>query len=171
MSDDYAFRFQYADGSAFQIYADGRAYIMAKDGSIRDEPKGVVTNRIPILIGMVAKPRHDEIDRLRTALAQCARCDELTRGIEQAQSACSAWRDAFLSIEAHLKDRIEMNDPAKPLTYLAIIQAEVADVDRRSKSIVNARWADSSRYQQHIARLEAELATALPSTDNCGDSK
>lgn len=66
--DDYAYRFQYADGSAFQIYADGTAYIMAKDGSIRDKPKGEVTNRIPALIGSVAKPRQDRIDTLAKAL-------------------------------------------------------------------------------------------------------
>jgi hypothetical protein len=80
---------------------------------------------------------------------------ELIMERDLAQSACAAWRDVFLSIEAHLKDRIAMGDPAKPLTYLAIIQAEVANVNRSSKSIVNARWADSARYQKRIAELEA----------------
>ena len=47
---DYAFRFIYSDDSAFQIYADGRAYILAPDGSIRDEPRGSIVNRIPLLI-------------------------------------------------------------------------------------------------------------------------
>jgi len=63
---EYAYRFEYADGSAFEVYADGRAFIATKDGR-REQKFGRIDNRIPLLIGMSAKPRQDEIDRLRTA--------------------------------------------------------------------------------------------------------
>jgi hypothetical protein len=69
MSDDYAYRFEYADGSAFVIYDDGRAFITfpEKDGRTRppEQKFGKIDNRIRLLMGSVAKPRQDEIDRLR----------------------------------------------------------------------------------------------------------
>ncbi len=63
MSDDFAFRFEYADRSAFEVFADGTAYVVQKDGR-REQKHGVIINRIPALIGMAAKPRQDEIERL-----------------------------------------------------------------------------------------------------------
>lgn len=55
MSDGYfAYRFEYADGSAFEIYLDGRAFIVYKDGQ-REEKTGKVINRIPELIKIGAE--------------------------------------------------------------------------------------------------------------------
>lgn len=64
---DYAYRFEYADGSAFEIYEDGRAFIVLKDGR-REQKFGKIDNRIPSLIGAAAKPRQDEIESLRLQL-------------------------------------------------------------------------------------------------------
>lgn len=80
--EGYAYRFRYADGSAFQITEDGRALIVYPDG--RQEPKsGIVDNRIPLMIGRAAKPRQDEIDRLRAALEEIVQNggQDLCRGI------------------------------------------------------------------------------------------
>lgn len=70
--DDYAYRFQYADESAFVVYPDGRAFITfpEKDGRRRppEQKFGKIDNRIPLLIGYVAKPRQEKIARLRDAL-------------------------------------------------------------------------------------------------------
>lgn len=66
-TSDLAYRFEYADKSAFEVYVDGRAFIAFKDGR-REEKHGAVTNNIPLLLGQIAKPRQDEIDRLRAAI-------------------------------------------------------------------------------------------------------
>lgn len=84
--DDFAFRFEYADKSAFVVYADGRAFIELPSGK-REQKFGKIDNRIPLLIGMVAKPRQDEIDRLRT---------ELSVERARADSHLEAWRNETL---------------------------------------------------------------------------
>lgn len=83
--DDYAYRFEYADGSAFQIYEDGRAFITfpEKDGRRRppEQKFGKIDNRILLLKGQVAKPRQDEIERLRAEIDRLNRiindCEEM----------------------------------------------------------------------------------------------
>lgn len=62
-----AYRFEYADESAFEVYVDGRAFIVTKSGR-REEKFGKITNNIPLLLGRIAKPRQDKIDRLQAAL-------------------------------------------------------------------------------------------------------
>jgi hypothetical protein len=42
----YLYRFEYADGSAFEIYLDGRIFITFPDGR-REEKTGKIDNRIP----------------------------------------------------------------------------------------------------------------------------
>ena len=64
----YAYRFEYADGSAFEIDVDGRAFITKPNGS-REEKRGWIDNRIPLLIGAAAKPRQDRIEELEAQLA------------------------------------------------------------------------------------------------------
>jgi len=80
LSDDYAYRFQYADGSAFVIYDDGRAFITFPEKNGRTRPPeqkfGKIDNRIQLLMGRVAKPRQDEIERLLTALRRISSLDE-----------------------------------------------------------------------------------------------
>lgn len=71
-TSDLAYRFEYADKSAFEVYVDGRAFITFPDGR-REEKFGKVTNNIPTLLGRVAKPRQDAIDRFRKALEEIAR--------------------------------------------------------------------------------------------------
>lgn len=76
---------------------------------------------------------------------------------DEAQSAVTAWQQTTQSLEAHIMDRAAMKDPANPETYLRILRAEVAQIERVSQQIVAARWADYRRQQQTIDRLEAEL--------------
>lgn len=64
ITSDLAYRFEYADESAFEVHEDGRAFITTKSGR-REEKFGKIDNRIPLLIGYAAKPRQDEIERLR----------------------------------------------------------------------------------------------------------
>ncbi len=73
--------------------------------------------------------------------------------IEQLEAKVTAWRQAFESIEAHLMDRINMGDPARPEVYLSIIRSEVANINRSSEAIVNARWADHACANSQIERL------------------
>lgn len=62
-TSDLAYRFEYTDKSAFEVYVDGRAFIAFPNGR-RDEQFGNVTNNIPMLLGRIAKPRQDKIDQL-----------------------------------------------------------------------------------------------------------
>lgn len=66
-----AYRFEYADKSAFEVYDDGRAFITFPEvnGHRRapEEKFGKITNNIRLLMGAVAKPRQDEIARLQEA--------------------------------------------------------------------------------------------------------
>lgn len=68
---EYAYRFQYADKSAFEVMPDGRLFLTWPNGR-REEKHGVVDNRIPLLIGMAAKPRQDKIEQLEAQLHQCS---------------------------------------------------------------------------------------------------
>jgi len=76
MNDDYAYRFEYADESAFEVYADGRAFIVTKSGR-REQKFGKIDNRIPLLIGMAAKPRQDEIEGLRSEIERLTKSRDL----------------------------------------------------------------------------------------------
>lgn len=78
-----------------------------------------------------------------------------TQLLEQAQSTCTAWRDVFDCIAAHLRDRIEAGDEADPERYLRIIRSEVQNVARESEAIVNARWADAARARDEIGRVRS----------------
>lgn len=49
MDSELAFRFQYADKSAFEVYENGECYISFPNGR-REQKHGVITNNIPILI-------------------------------------------------------------------------------------------------------------------------
>ena len=77
MEDDYAYRFEYADKSAFHVYADGTAFIVINDrqgNEIRREQKfGKIDNRIPSFIGRSAKPRQDAIDALTARVSELER--------------------------------------------------------------------------------------------------
>ena len=96
MTDDYVYRFQYADESAFEIYADGRAFIVYKDGR-REQKFGVIINRIPSLLGQVAKPRQDRIDLLTHALKEIAYYDDFLDA-ETAKNMLAIARDALAGI-------------------------------------------------------------------------
>lgn len=61
---EYAYRFEYADKSACEIMPDGHLFLTWPDGK-REEQRGKIDNRIPLLIGQAVKPRQDEIASLR----------------------------------------------------------------------------------------------------------
>lgn len=88
---------------------------------------------------------------------QAARLEEVTKERDEAQSATTAWQQVFESIEAHLQDRVAMNDPASPATYLNIIRSYVANVQRDSRQIVSSRWADAARAHAALTAAEAEV--------------
>jgi hypothetical protein len=56
--NSYVYRFEYADGSAFEVLEDGRAFIVYKDGR-REEKRGKIDSRIRLLVGRAVKPLHD----------------------------------------------------------------------------------------------------------------
>lgn len=74
---------------------------------------------------------------------------------DEAQSLCTAWQHVFQGIEAHLQDRVAMDDRSSPATYLSIIRSSVARVIEDSKRISAARWADYKRSRDRIEELEA----------------
>lgn len=83
----------------------------------------------------------------------------LREEIVKAQSNSTAWMGVFETIEAHLRDRIAMNDPGDPASYLSIIQNATQDVQRDGRAIAKARWADSARYEAALTRLTARAST------------
>jgi hypothetical protein len=56
--NSYVYRFEYADGSAFEVFEDGRAFIVYKDGR-REEKRGKIDSRMRLLVGRAVKPLHD----------------------------------------------------------------------------------------------------------------
>jgi hypothetical protein len=56
--NSYVYRFEYADGSAFEVFEDGRAFIVYKDGR-REEKRGKIDSRIRLLVGRAVKPLHN----------------------------------------------------------------------------------------------------------------
>lgn len=85
---------------------------------------------------------------------------------DTAQSLVEAWAGVFESLEAHLQDRVEMNDVADPAAYLSILRSGMANVQRFSEQVRAARWADYRRQNERIAELEAALATrSAPAID------
>lgn len=53
--DNFVYRFQYPDGSAFQIYEDGRCIKLAKGSMEGEEEYGAIINRIPTRIAEAAR--------------------------------------------------------------------------------------------------------------------
>jgi hypothetical protein len=91
--------------------------------------------------------------------------ETLRRERDEAQSACTAWQGAYEGLEAHLQDRVNMGDEAKPDVYLYILRGYVANIIRDSRAICASRWADYGCHEaalrakdDHIASLEAALA-------------
>lgn len=58
--DNFVYRFQYPDGSAFQIYEDGRCIKLAKGSLEGDEEYGAIINRIPARIAEAAALGYQE---------------------------------------------------------------------------------------------------------------
>ncbi len=77
---------------------------------------------------------------------------------DEAQSAVTAWQEVFEDIEAHLLDRVAMQDPAKPELYLSIIRSSVANVHRSSHQIVASRWHNERVAATAIEARDAEIA-------------
>lgn len=86
--------------------------------------------------------------------------DGMREEIERLQETVTAWSFVIDGIRAHLQDRINMNDPASPATYMEIIDGYVRDIERSSQQYVNARWADANRYRREIESLGARLLSS-----------
>lgn len=84
--------------------------------------------------------------------------EDITLERDKAQAMVMSWQNVFESIEAHIKDRIEMNDDANPERYLRIIQSCASCVIEYSKAICNSRWEDNKQYQARISELENVIA-------------
>lgn len=52
----FAYRFEYADGSAFEILEDGRYFLVWPDGR-REEKRGKITSNIRLLVGRAIQLR------------------------------------------------------------------------------------------------------------------
>jgi len=81
----------------------------------------------------------------------------VARERDEAQAACHAWQEVYETLEAHLMDRVEMNDKASPETYLNILRSSVARVERSSQQIVAARRATEARLQAKIDALQEKI--------------
>jgi hypothetical protein len=112
-----------------------------------------------------------ELDRLREAVqerddlldnerggraAAIARAEKAEKERDEAQSACTAWQGVYESLEAHLKDRINMRDEDDPSAYLRILHSCISGVIRDSRAIVASRWADADRARASLAAVTAE---------------
>lgn len=83
---------------------------------------------------------------------------------DTAQSAVEAWAHVCESLEAHLQDRVAMQDVANPERYLNILRSNMARVQKDSEQIRAARWADYRRGTDRATQAERqrdELRKAL----------
>jgi hypothetical protein len=87
--------------------------------------------------------------------------EDIKKQRDEAQSMCTAWQGVFEGIDAHLQDRVAMNDLPSPQSYLDIIRGDVARLLHESRAIVRSRWADYRRQQDTIANLEAKCAALV----------
>ena len=101
--------------------------------------------------GMVEHPNGDYV--LVSDVASAIEALEAER--DEAQSMVQAWDHVFGTIEAHIMDRVNMRDEAKPATYLEIIRSDIACIKRASDQICAARWADYKRHADAVAASEA----------------
>lgn len=116
-------------------------------------------------------------DRLEVVLGRTAkRAEELRAERDEAQEACRAWRGVYETLEAHLMDRVAMQDEASPETYLSILRSSVAHVERDSEQLLNARWARESeatrQRDEAVAQRDALGETArdfIEALDWCMD--
>ncbi len=99
-----------------------------------------------------ASTSHSLINRLATAL------EAVAGERDAAQSMVTAGQGVFESIEAHIRDRIAMRDPANPELYLEIIRGDVSRVIRDSQMISNSRWAEANRARDGNEALRTRVA-------------
>lgn len=150
----------------------------------REDFRDLLTEALPCVDDIAFSDRNAAglAERIRTALdgavpAISGEGEKLREALEArdtAQSLVEAWAGACESLEAHLQDRVAMNDEANPAAYLSILRGNMTNVQRFSEQVRAARWADYSRQNERIAQLEAALATpdAAPiGSDDAGDAK
>jgi len=86
---------------------------------------------------------------------------------DEAQETCRAWQGVYKTLEAHLMDRVAMQDAASPETWLNILRSSVGRVERDSEQLLNARWArerdgDEARAERDRLRKALEEIRFLP---------
>lgn len=91
---------------------------------------------------------------LRTLQAEV---EELTETKEKMAALITAWEHAAGSLEAHLQDRIAMDDLAKPETYLSILRGDVRDLPTRSTQIYAATQYRSQSAEARATAAEAQV--------------
>lgn len=148
--------------------------VHAGEAVIADTLKNPQTVHINMLRGGIAKPTPASIGHLYRGAEAVEVVSEVMRqnpdafdhpssgedveGLREArdtaQSAVEAWAGVVESLEAHLQDRVAMRDEAKPERYLSILRSNIANVQRDSKQIRAARWADRARLVARIEELE-----------------
>ncbi len=95
-----------------------------------------------------------------TVLALIAENQALRGERDAAQSGVEAWAHVCESLEAHLQDRVAMQDVSNPERYLSILRSNIARVQKDSEQIRAARWADHRRSTDRATEAERKLAEA-----------
>lgn len=131
----------------YVIDVDGRGYMI--------RTKAVGTGQGEAIARKIM--RHDDAQFFASAPTLAAEVAAL-------RSTIAAWENVFLGIEAHLLDRIAMNDQANPQTYLDIIRTDVRELPRESRQIYEAsqqRFRTTESQNAALRERNAALEKAL----------
>lgn len=109
---------------------------------------------------IAARPAAPDVARLE------ARVKALREERDTAQSAVEAWASACESLEAHLEDRVAMQDAASPEIYLSILRGNMAGVQRFSEQVRASRWHEAAIMRERVKALEAALRALEQANDN-----
>lgn len=140
----------------------------------QDPPYADLTARLAAAESQLAE------ERVKVASLEAER-DRLYEKSESASALCLAWDFVFQGIDAHIRDRIAVGDPASPETYLQIIRKDAGQVAVDSQRFLASRRSEIDQLHARISKLtkdgynDATPLTAervmelLPKTDDYED--
>jgi hypothetical protein len=85
----------------------------------------------------------------------------LTAERDAAEEGARAWREVGEGIEAHLQDRVAMNDAANPASYLSIVRLIMANAPKAAQQLLAGRYIQYADVMRRAESAEAERDAAV----------
>lgn len=85
----------------------------------------------------------------------------LTAERDAAEEGARAWREVGEGIEAHLQDRVAMNDAANPASYLSIVRLIMANAPKAAQQLLAGRYSQYADVMRRAESAEAERDAAV----------